>query len=682
MAHIDAGKTTTTERILFYTGMVHRMGEVHDGAATMDWMDQEKERGITITSAAVSASWKDHRINIIDTPGHVDFTVEVERSLRVLDGSVALFCAVGGVEPQSETVWRQADKYGVPRLAFINKMDRVGADFHQAVDSIRERLGANAVPIQLPVGSEDLFVGLIDLVSMKHLVYHESSLGTSYEEEEIPEDLLPDAERYHHQLIEAVSDFDDTILEKFLDDQAVTIEELKVALRKATLEAKITPVLCGSAFKNKGVQRLLDAVIDYLPSPLDVGAIKGTHPKTDEAIERAPEDTEPFAALAFKVVTDKHVGRLTYFRVYSGSLKAGSSVLNTRSGKKERIGRILQMSANKREDLEEISCGNIAAAIGLKDTHTGDTLCAIDKPIELESMVFAEPVVSIAIEPKTKADQEKLAIALGKLAEEDPTFRITTNEDTGQTIISGMGELHLEIILDRLFREFKVGANVGKPQVAYKETIQKAVKSEGRFVRQSGGHGQFGHVKIEFEPAEDINNELEFVNKVVGGRVPKEFIKPVEEGLRNSMLNGVLAGYPMTGVKATLYDGSYHDVDSSEIAFKIAAGMALKDGAKKASPVILEPIMDVEVVVPEEYLGDVIGDLNSRRGKIGGIVPRREAQVIACEVPLSEMFGYATTLRSATQGRAIYTMQFKKYKAAPSAVTDKIIEKVTGKAVA
>jgi len=677
MAHIDAGKTTTTERILFYTGMLHRMGEVHDGAATMDWMDQERERGITITSAAVTASWKKHRINIIDTPGHVDFTVEVERSLRVLDGAIALFCAVGGVEPQSETVWRQADKYGVPRLAFINKMDRVGADFHHAVQMIRDRLGANAVPIQLPVGAEDMFNGLIDLVSMKHLVYHESSLGMQYDENDIPADLLENAQAARHDLIEAVSDFDDNVLEKFLDDQDVTEKELNRALRNATIAAKVVPVLCGSAFKNKGVQRLLDAVLDYLPSPLDKGPVIGIHPSTHQEETRQPDPAEPFSALAFKVVTDPHVGRLTYFRVYSGTLTAGSTVLNAQTGRKERIGRILQMTADKREDIKEVQCGNIAAAIGLKNTRTGDTLCAIDKPLQLEEMSFAEPVISIAIEPKTKADQEKLGVALGKLAEEDPTFLITTNEETGQTIISGMGELHLEIIQDRLFREFKVGANVGNPQVAYKETITKHVKVEGRFVRQSGGHGQYGHVKIEFEPAEG-NVDLEFEDAITGGKIPREYIKPVEQGIREAMSSGVLAGYPMTGIKARLYDGSYHDVDSSEMAFKVAASMALKDGARKADPKLLEPIMNVEVVVPEDYLGDVIGDLNSRRGKIEGIVPRKDAQVIAAEVPLSEMFGYATTLRSLSQGRALFTMQFSKYAQAPVSVTDKIIEKVTG----
>lgn len=680
MAHIDAGKTTTTERILFYTGVLHRVGEVHDGAATMDWMEQEKERGITITSAATTCFWRDHRINIIDTPGHVDFTIEVERSLRVLDGAVALFCSVGGVEPQSETVWRQADKYGVPRIAFVNKMDRVGADFLGAVTMMKERLGANAIPIQLPVGQGEMFKGIIDLVRMKAHIFHDSNNGMTWDEIEIPHDLQAQAAEYRTKMLEAVSDEDDTLLEKYLEGKEISEKELTDVLRRACLKVSIVPVLCGSSFKNKGVQMLLDSVVNFLPSPLDIqgGVISGHHPNMKDTVSRKIADNEKFTALAFKIMTDPYVGRLTFFRVYSGTVKAGSYLYNSVSDKKERIGRVLRMHANHREDVDEGYAGDILAAIGFKNTRTGDTLCGEDEPIILEKMVFPEPVIHQAIEPKTKADQEKMGEALTKLAEEDPTFKITTNVETGQTIIGGMGELHLEILVDRMKREFKVEANVGKPQVAYKETIRKKVTQEGKFVRQSGGKGQFGHVWIELEPNEK-GKGYEFEDAIVGGVIPREFIKPVSMGIQEALKNGILAGYPVEDIKVKLIDGSYHDVDSSEMAFKIAGSMAFQEGAKKANPVILEPIMAVEVVSPEDYLGDVMGDLNSRRGKIEGITPRKDAQVIKAMVPLSEMFGYSTTLRSMTQGRALYTMQFDHYDETPKSVSEAIIEKVKGK---
>ncbi|NUN70402.1 MAG: elongation factor G [Bacteroidetes bacterium] len=680
MAHIDAGKTTTTERILFYTGVLHRVGEVHDGAATMDWMEQEKERGITITSAATTCFWREHRINIIDTPGHVDFTIEVERSLRVLDGAVALFCSVGGVEPQSETVWRQADKYGVPRIAFVNKMDRIGADFLGAVTMMKERLGANAIPIQLPVGQGDMFKGIIDLVRMKAHIFHEHTNGMTWDEIDIPHDLQAQAAEYRTKMLEAVSDEDDTLLEKYLEGKEISEKELLDVLRRACLKVSIIPVLCGSSFKNKGVQMLLDSVVNFLPSPLDIqgGMITGHHPNMQDTVSRKIADNEKFTALAFKIMTDPYVGRLTFFRVYSGTVKAGSYLYNSVSDKKERIGRVLRMHANHREDVDEGYAGDILAAIGFKNTRTGDTLCGEDEAIILEKMVFPEPVIHQAIEPKTKADQEKMGEALSKLAEEDPTFRITTNLETGQTIIGGMGELHLEILVDRMKREFKVEANVGKPQVAYKETIRKKVVQEGKFVRQSGGKGQFGHVWIELEPNEK-GKGFEFEDAIVGGVIPREFIKPVSMGIQEALKNGILAGYPVEDIKVKLFDGSYHDVDSSEMAFKIAGSMAFQEGAKKANPVILEPIMAVEVVSPEDYLGDVMGDLNSRRGKIEGITPRKDAQVIKAMVPLSEMFGYATQLRSMTQGRALYTMQFDHYDETPKSVSEQIIEKVKGK---
>lgn len=674
MAHIDAGKTTTTERILFYSGRVHRIGEVHDGAATMDWMEQEKERGITITSAATTVKWRDAEINIIDTPGHVDFTVEVERSLRVLDGAVALFCGVGGVEPQSETVWRQADKYNVPRIAFVNKMDRVGADFFNVLEEMRKRLGANPVPLQLPIGSGELFNGIIDLVEMKAVLYNESTLGKLYEEAEIPKGLVEQAEEYRNNILEAVADYDEELLEKYLEGEEITIKELKAAIRKATIDGKITPVFCGSAFKNKGVQRLMDGIVDYLPSPLDKGAVVGINPKTGEEVKREPSDDAPFCALAFKIQTDPYVGRLTYVRVYSGQLNSGSYVYNTNSEKKERVARILRMHANHREDIETARSGDIVGIVGLKNTKTGDTLSDPKHLIRLESMNFPEPVISVAVEPKTKADQDKLSQSLAKLSDEDPTFRVRTDEETGQTIISGMGELHLEIIVDRLLREFKVGANIGQPQVAYKETITKKVVSEGKFIRQSGGRGQYGHVKIEMEPNEP-GKGFEFIDAIVGGVIPREYIPAVKAGIEDAMKNGVLAGYPVEDVKVKLFDGSYHEVDSSEMAFKIAGSMAFQDGAKKAGPVLLEPIFSIEIVVPEEYLGDVIGDLNSRRGKISGILPRKDAQVVSGTVPLSEMFGYATQLRSITQGRAIYTMQFSHYEKVPEQIAKELIEK-------
>lgn len=680
MAHIDAGKTTTTERILFYTGVLHRMGEVHDGAATMDWMEQEKERGITITSAATTCFWNNHRVNIIDTPGHVDFTVEVERSLRVLDGAVALFCAVGGVEPQSETVWRQADKYGVPRLAFVNKMDRVGADFFNVIEMMKTRLGANAVPVQIPVGEGDMFTGFIDLITMKARIFHESNAGITWDDLEIPHDLQKKAQEFRTKMLEAVSDEDDTLLEKYLEGKEILPSEIKTVLRRACLKVSIIPVLCGSSFKNKGVQALLDGVIDFLPSPIDVssGEITGHHENMKDHIVRKVDDKEKFTALAFKIMTDPYVGKLTFFRVYSGIIHTGSYVYNSTSGKKERIGRLLRMHANHREDVDEAYTGDIVAVVGLKHTRTGDTLCEEKDPIILEKMDFPEPVISVAIEPKTKADQEKMGEALAKLSEEDPTFRVSTNEETGQTIISGMGELHLEIIIDRMKREFRVEANVGKPQVAYKETIRKKVEQEGKFIRQSGGRGQFGHVWITIEPNEK-GKGYEFENAIVGGSIPKEYINPVSEGIVEAMRNGVLAGYPVEDVKVKLFDGSYHDVDSSEMAFKIAGSIAFKEAARKAHPVLLEPIMDVEVVTPEEYMGDVMGDLSSRRGKIEGLNARKDAQVIKCKVPLSEMFGYSTQLRSMTQGRAIYTMQFAFYEEVPQSIADQIVEKVKGK---
>ncbi|GAB6178907.1 elongation factor G [Desulfotomaculum defluvii] len=677
MAHIDAGKTTTTERILFYTGRVHKIGEVHDGAATMDWMVQEQERGITITSAATTAQWKDHRVNIIDTPGHVDFTVEVERSLRVLDGAVAVFCSVGGVEPQSETVWRQADKYGVPRLAYINKMDRVGADFFNGMDMIKNRLGANPIAIQLPIGSEDRFKGIVDLVTKKAIMYIDD-LGTNSEEAEIPADMVEQVEEYREKMLEAVAESDEELMMKYLEGEELTEEEIKLAIRKATLSVKITPVICGSSFKNKGVQSLLDAIVDYLPAPTDVPAIQGINPDTGAEDQRISSDAEPFAALAFKIMTDPYVGKLSYFRVYSGTLKSGSYVFNSTKGKKERIGRILQMHANHREEIPEVYAGDIAAAVGLKDTTTGDTLCDEKNTIILESMEFPDPVIHVAIEPKTKADQDKMGVALSKLSEEDPTFKVRTDEETGQTIIAGMGELHLEIIVDRLLREFKVQANVGRPQVAYKETIRKAIKAEGKFVRQSGGKGQYGHVWIELEPLEAGGPGYEFVNKIVGGVVPREYIAPVDNGIREAMENGVLAGYQMVDIKATLYDGSYHEVDSSEMAFKIAGSMAFKNGAQKANPVLLEPIFKVEVTVPEEYMGDVIGDLNSRRGRIDEMGQRGNARIVTAFVPLAEMFGYATDLRSKTQGRGVYSMQHDHYDEVPKNIAEGIIAKRNG----
>jgi elongation factor G len=677
MAHIDAGKTTTTERILYYTGRLHRMGEVHDGAATMDWMEQEKERGITITSAATTASWDNHQINIIDTPGHVDFTVEVERSLRVLDGAVALFCAVGGVEPQSETVWRQADKYGVPRIAFVNKMDRIGADFYNVLEMIKTRLGAFPVPLQIPMGEGDLFTGLIDLIKMKAVIYNESSLGALFEEGEIPKGLIEKAQKYRTDIFEAVAEYDEELLEKYLEGAEISDKELMSAIRKATIDVKIVPVLCGSAFKNKGVQRLLDAIVAYLPSPKDLKPIEGKHPRTEEPITRKNEVEDPFAALAFKVMTDPYVGKLTFFRVYSGSAKAGSYVYNTNTEKKERLGRILQMHANSREDIQVVQAGDIAAAVGLKKTRTGDTLCDENKHILLEAMNFPEPVISVSIEPKTKADQDKLTDALSKLSEEDPTFQVYTDEETGQTIIKGMGELHLEIIVDRMLREFKVGANVGRPQVAYKETITREVEVEGKFVRQSGGRGQYGHVVAQIGPNE-AGKGFEFENGIVGGVIPKEYIPSVRAGMEGAMNSGVLAGFPVKDIKARLIDGSYHDVDSSEMAFKIAGSMALQEGCKKGGAIILEPVMKLEVIVPEEYLGDVIGNLNARRGKISGIMPRKDAQVVAATAPLAEMFGYATELRSISQGRAIYTMQFSHYDPVPKNIADEIIEKSKG----
>ena len=678
MAHIDAGKTTTTERILFYTGKTHKIGEVHDGAATMDWMVQEQERGITITSAATTSFWKDHRIQIIDTPGHVDFTVEVERSLRVLDGACAVFCAVGGVEPQSETVWRQADTYGVPRIAYINKMDRSGADFYNVLQMMRDRLSARPVPIQLPIGAEDQFSGIIDLVEMNATFFNEDDNGINPTVGEIPAELKDDAVMYRHDMVEAAAESDDELMMKFLEDEELSIDEIKGALRAACIANKITPVVCGASFKNKGVQPLLDAVIDFLPSPLDIPAIKGIDMKTDEEVERPADPKAPFAALAFKVMTDPFVGKLTYFRVYSGSLDSGSYVLNSTKDNKERIGRILQMHANHREDVDSVSAGDIVAAVGLKNTTTGDTLCSDSSPVVLESMVFPDPVIDIAIEPKTKAEQDKLGSGLAKLAEEDPTFRVRTDSETGQTIIAGMGELHLEVIVDRLLREFKVEANVGKPQVAYRETASRPANGvDMKFSRQTGGRGQYGHVVINVIPQEP-GVGYEFVSKIVGGSIPKEYVPSVDKGIQESLGSGVLAGYPVVDIKVELVDGSYHEVDSSEMAFKIAGSMAIKEGLRKAGAVILEPMMAVEVVTPEEFMGDVIGDLNRRRGHIDSMEPRGNAQVIKAKVPLSEMFGYSTDLRSKTQGRAVYTMQFQAYEQVPKSVADEIISKVGG----
>lgn len=676
MAHIDAGKTTTTERILFYTGRVHKIGEVHDGAATMDWMVQEQERGITITSAATTAQWKGHRINIIDTPGHVDFTVEVERSLRVLDGAVAVFCSVGGVEPQSETVWRQADKYGVPRIAYINKMDRMGADFFRGVSMIADRLGANPVPIQLPIGAEDQFKGIIDLVTMKAMVYTDD-LGTTSDVADIPGDLVDQANEYREKLLEAVADTDEELMMKYLEGEELTEEEIRNGIRKGTIGLKFIPVVCGSSFKNKGVQPLLDAVVEYMPAPTDVPNIKGVHPETGEADERHSSDKDPFSALAFKIMADPYVGKLAFFRVYSGVLSSGSYVYNSTKGKRERIGRILQMHANHREEIPEVYAGDIAAAVGLKDTTTGDTLCDDKAPIILESMQFPDPVINVAIEPKTKQDQEKMGTALARLAEEDPTFKMHTDQDSGQTIIEGMGELHLEIIVDRLQREFKVECNVGRPQVAYKETIRRAVKAEGKFVRQSGGRGQYGHCWIEIEPLEQ-GSGFEFVNKIVGGVIPREYIAPIGQGIEEAMQNGIQAGYPVMDIRATVYDGSYHDVDSSEMAFKIAGSMAFKAGAAKADPAIIEPVMKVEVTVPEEYMGEVIGDMNSRRGRIEGMEATGTAQIVRGFVPLSEMFGYATDLRSKTQGRGVYVMMFDHYEEVPKNIAEGIVAKRAG----
>ncbi len=679
MAHIDAGKTTTTERILYYTGVTYKIGEVNEGTAVMDWMVQEQERGITITSAATTCHWKDFKINIIDTPGHVDFTVEVERALRVLDGAVALFDAVSGVEPQSETVWRQADKYGVPRIAFMNKMDRVGADFYMSVESMVERLGAKPVCLQIPEGSEENFIGPVDLVGMKAYRFDMDSMGLNFNVVDVPQEMRAEALSYREKMIEALADFDENIMEKYLSGHmdAITEDEIKAAIRRGTIEMKITPVLCGTAFKNKGVQQLLDAIVDYLPSPLDVPPVTGKAVDGSE-VTRKPSPDEPFSALAFKVMTDPFVGQLTYLRIYSGVLSSGSYVYNSVKDRRERIGRLLRMHANKREDVKEATAGDIVAAVGLKDTLTGDTLCDEKNVVILESMEFPEPVISVAIEPKSKADQDKLSQSLMKLSQEDPSFRVYTNEETNQTLIGGMGELHLEIIVDRLIREFKVGANVGKPQVAYKETIKQLAKAEGKFIRQTGGRGQYGHVYLQLEPLKD-GKGFEFENKIVGGAIPREYIPAVEKGVREAMDSGVLAGYPLMNVKATVYDGSYHEVDSSEMAFKIAASMAFKEAARRANTVLLEPIMNVEVVTPESYMGDVIGNLNARRGKVQMMEKRGNAQVIKALVPLSEMFGYATDLRSMTQGRATYTMQFSHYEEVPKGIAEAIIEKVKGK---
>ena len=679
MAHIDAGKTTTTERILFYTGVNHKIGEVHEGAATMDYMEQEQERGITITSAATTAFWNGHRINIIDTPGHVDFTVEVERSLRVLDGAVAVFSAVDGVQPQSETVWRQADKYNVPRMAFFNKMDRVGADFDMCVNDIKEKLGGNGVPIQLPIGAEDNFEGIIDLVTMKEYLFKDETMGADYEIVDIRAELADEAQAAREHMIESVVETDDDLMEKYFGGEEITEEEIKKALRVATIAGTVVPVLCGTAFKNKGIQPLLDAVVAYMPSPVDIngGKVNGTDPKTEEPIQRTISDDEPFSALAFKIITDPFVGRLSFFRVYSGVLEKGSYVLNSTKGKKERMGRLLQMHANKREELDIVYSGDIAAAVGLKDTTTGDTLCAENAPIILEKMEFPDTVIQIAVEPKTKADQEKMGTALSKLAEEDPTFKVTTNQETGQTLISGMGELHLEIIVDRMKREFKVEANVGKPQVAYRETINGATDVEEKYAKQSGGRGQYGHVKMKVEA--NHGKGYEFINEITGGAIPREYIPAVDKGIQEALEAGVVAGYPVQDIKVTLYDGSYHEVDSSEMAFKIAGSMAIKKGLRAANPVLLEPIFKVEVTTPEEYMGDVIGDLNSRRGQVSGMTDRNNAKIINSEVPLSQMFGYATDLRSKTQGRASYSMEFEKYVEVPKNIADQVIKERQGK---
>ncbi len=677
MAHIDAGKTTTTERILFYTGKTHRIGEVHEGTATMDWMEQEQERGITITSAATTCTWRDIRINIIDTPGHVDFTAEVERSLRVLDGAVAVFDAVHGVQPQSEKVWRQADKYGVPRICFINKIDKMGADFEHAVDTLRKRLNAKPVAIQIPIGQEDKFKGVVDLIEMKSIVWQDDTIGAEYSTGEIPAELQKKAEAFHTALVETVAENDDDMLHKFLEGETISAAELRASLRKSTIALKVFPVVVGTAFKNKGVQPLLDAVVDYLPSPLDAGEVKGVNPENGEVITRKPADNQPFSALAFKIMADPFVGQLTFIRVYSGQLKSGDSVLNAGRGRSERIGRLLKMHANKREDINEILAGDICAAVGLKNVSTGDTICDEKHPIALESITFAVPVISVAVEPKTKADQEKMGMALSKLAQEDPTFKVHTDPDSGQTIISGMGELHLEIIVDRMMREYKVEANVGKPQVAYRETIRRKSEAEGKYIRQTGGRGQYGHAKIRIEPNEP-GKGYEFVNDVVGGSVPKEFIKPIDQGIKEAMEGGILAGYEMVDVRATLYDGSYHDVDSNEMAFKIAGSMAFKEAARKASPVLLEPVMAVEVVTPEDYAGVIMGDLSSRRGRIEGMEHRAGSQVIKAIVPLAEMFGYATHMRSSTQGRAEYSMHFARYEEVPRSAADEIIGRAQG----
>ncbi|MGB9104156.1 MAG: elongation factor G [Terriglobales bacterium] len=679
MAHIDAGKTTTTERVLFYTGRTHRIGEVHEGTATMDWMEQEQERGITITSAATTCTWRDERINIIDTPGHVDFTAEVERSLRVLDGAVAVFDAVHGVEPQSETVWRQADKYGVPRICFINKMDKTGADFERAVETIRKRLNARPVAIQLPIGSESNFKGVIDLFEMKAIVWLEETLGAKSEIQDIPENLKKKATAFRNQLVETIVENDDDLLHKYMEGEIITSDELRKSLRKSVIGLKLFPVLCGSAFKNKGVQPMLDSVVDFLPSPADVPPVKGINPDTGKEVERAPDDNAPLAALAFKIMTDPFVGQLAFIRIYSGQLKTGDSIWLPAKNKRERIGRLLKMHANKREEISEIYAGDICACVGLRTITTGDTICDETSPVVLESIVFPAPVIAVAVEPKTKADQEKMGVALGRLAQEDPTFKVNTDPDSGQTIISGMGELHLEIIIDRMMREFHVEANVGKPQVAYRETIRKPSQAEGKFIRQTGGRGQYGHVKIKLEPNPDKGYEFE--NEIVGGSVPKEFIKPVDQGIKEALEGGILAGYPMVDVKATLYDGSYHDVDSSEMAFKIAGSMAFKEAARRATPVLLEPVMSVEVVVPEDYAGAIIADLSSRRGKISGMEHRAGSQVIKAMVPLSEMFGYATQMRSNTQGRATFSMHFARYEEVPRSVSDEIIARVQGRTV-
>ena len=677
MAHIDAGKTTTTERILFYTGVNHKIGEVHEGAATMDYMEQEQERGITITSAATTAFWNGNRINIIDTPGHVDFTVEVERSLRVLDGAVAVFSAVDGVQPQSETVWRQADKYEVPRMAFLNKMDRVGADFNMCVSDIKEKLGGNGVPIQLPIGAEDAFEGIIDLITMKEYLFKDETMGADYDVADVRAELLEEAQTAREHMLESVVETDDELMEKYFGGEEITEEEIKRAIRTATISGIIVPVLCGTAFKNKGIQPLLDAVVAYMPSPLDVGAVKGIDPKTEEPMERQPSDEEAFSALAFKILTDPFVGRLSFFRVYSGVLNKGSYVLNSTKGKKERMGRLLQMHANKREELDIVYSGDIAAAVGLKETTTGDTLCDESKPIILEKMEFPDTVIQIAVEPKTKADQEKMGTALAKLAEEDPTFKVTSNQETGQTLISGMGELHLEIIVDRMKREFKVEANVGKPQVAYRETINGAADVEEKYAKQSGGRGQYGHVKIKVEANPDKG--YEFVNQITGGAIPREYIPAVDKGIQEALEAGVVAGYPVQDIKVTLYDGSYHEVDSSEMAFKIAGSMAIKKAMRAANPILLEPIFKVEVTTPEEYMGDVIGDLNSRRGQVSGMTDRNNAKIINAQVPLAQMFGYATDLRSKTQGRASYSMEFEKYVQVPNNIAQQVIAERQGK---